>query len=202
MEPVGHRCRAFALVVCLLLAGCGSLGRYAKDRLLDLTDIVDVKYPTELHGVGLLARVEATDFLASGLGVSSLLKTGEWYGRRHWCNRDPRGPNFQLLVLGLDGIMEVEGDSATLLVFNVTNLGLPLIDRFRIGGELVLPLMNVGLYLNLGEIVDLLLGFATLDPAFDDGLPKGSPIEARAAPSEEKAPAESDTEGSTAGRGS
>ena len=63
-------------------AGCKSLRKYALDRALDFTDIVDIKHPKTLSGYGLHARVEVTDWLATGMGVGLGYDTVEWYGRR------------------------------------------------------------------------------------------------------------------------
>ena len=35
---------------------------------------------------------------------------------------------------------------------------------------------HLGLYLNLGEVLDFILGFTTLDIAHDDGVKKGAPL--------------------------
>lgn len=46
----------------------------------------------------------------------------------------------------------------------------PSLDRWRFGGEFVIPLIHFGIYLNLGEIVDFIGGWVTWDPAYDDGV--------------------------------
>ena len=53
----------------------------------------------------------------------------------------------------------------------------PPLTRARIGGEVLAFPVIVGLYVNLGEIADFLAGFAGLDLAGDDGLPKGAKFE-------------------------
>jgi len=53
----------------------------------------------------------------------------------------------------------------------------PVIDRFRVGGEVALPLVHCGVHLNLGELCDFVLGIFGLDLADDDGLPKGVVID-------------------------
>jgi hypothetical protein len=45
----------------------------------------------------------------------------------------------------------------------------PMFDRWRLGGELVLPFVRGWLYPNQGQLADLMIGLTTLDLARDDG---------------------------------
>lgn len=49
---------------------------------------------------------------------------------------------------------------------------LPSLGIARIGGAVFLPVVNGGLYLNLGEALDFLFGLASYDLMNDDGYPK------------------------------
>lgn len=143
---------------------------------MDLTDIVDFK--AGFCYVGLGAKVEATDFLAAGLGFGMVSPYNmEFFGRR----ADDYGQLF--VHLGVFGI-EAGGSSVadrTTVVFNKTSPNaaddrIPPHSSFRVGGEILIPLLSFGAYLNLGEVADFILGFATIDIAGDDGLLKGSSI--------------------------
>jgi hypothetical protein len=52
----------------------------------------------------------------------------------------------------------------------------------RIGGTLFLPVVSGGLYLNAGELLDLLAGVVGYDPMSDDGIAKFRGEEAEAPP--------------------
>ena len=49
---------------------------------------------------------------------------------------------------------------------------LPTLGSARVGGAVFLPVVNGGLYLNLGEVLDFLFGLANYDLMNDDGYPK------------------------------
>ena len=167
------------LPLLLLLPACTG-DNYLSRRFMDLTDVVDVKYGT---GIGLGAKLEATMYLGSGLGVSSQSYTREWFGRRSIEVRD--GAFFHAIVGGGDGLYvdatPGHGSANGLLLDFVALEGPgpgdpPYLDWWRFGGEVCLPGVNGGLYLNLGEIWDFLAGLVTLDPAGDDGLLKSAPF--------------------------
>jgi len=104
MTFLASRCRArllarlAALLLLLPLATGCAVGRYAGDRLMDLTDIIDVKYGVAI-GVG--AKAEITQFLGTGAGVAALGYSREWYGRR---SVEMNGWAFiHLVAIGVDG---------------------------------------------------------------------------------------------------
>ncbi len=70
----------------------------------------------------------------------------------------------------------------TILFVNLRQAKLPLVSRFRLGGEIILPYLWGGLYLNLGELADFVCGLTTLDIAGDDGMPKGHGLHERFRP--------------------
>jgi hypothetical protein len=158
----------------MAFAGCSAVGDYARDRALDFTDLVDFKAGLSL---GIAAKIEVTDYVASGLGFG--ISDGyQFYGRI----LDPAGGFYaHLLLVGADGGgPEGKGpgafsDKICTLLYQQHFAGMrpPFVSRFRVGGEILVPVIHLGIYLNCGEIVDFLGGLATLDPAGDDGLPKG-----------------------------
>ena len=52
----------------------------------------------------------------------------------------------------------------------------PRISRFRVGAEILVPSLQVGGYLNLGELLDFLVGWFGFDPAVDLGELRGTPL--------------------------
>lgn len=205
-----------ALLLVLLCSGC-AVGRYVRDRALDVTDIIDIKYGTCI-GVG--AKAEITHFLGAGAGAAALGVQREWYGRRSIKSRgfafahagaigvdggfgspNPEGWSdepadvYFLLVNGtaLADFLVAPGGDARIDLIDVTQTQRrrareaaadpdappahpptpPLVDRWRIGAEVLIPAVNFGLYVNLGEVADLVLGLFTIDIADDDGVSKG-----------------------------
>jgi hypothetical protein len=165
------------LLPLLLLPACAGT-HYLDRRFMDLTDVVDAKYGT---GIGLGAKVEATMFLGAGLGFSSQSYTREWFGRRSIEVHD--GAFFHAILGGGDGLYvnAAPGQgSANGFGYDFVTLDGPApgdppwLDWWRFGAEVCLPGVNGGLYLNLGEVWDLLAGVVTLDPAGDDGMLKGA----------------------------
>ena len=162
-----------ALASTMVVAtGCS----WSQDRLLDLTDVVDLKYGL---GPGLGAKVGATAFFGLGAGVSYSSPT-EWAGRH--------GVRYgDAMLLGL-GVAAVDGagfcctndHSDGLNVLGVELVAwqaafrgeLPFMQWWRFGFEVMPVLGRFGLYLNVGEVADLLAGLATFDPSGDDGEPK------------------------------
>jgi hypothetical protein len=180
-----RRAAGLALVLAALPPGCASVERYARDRLMDVTDIVDFKYG-DAWGFGF--KIELTLYFGMGLGVGELEHTREWYGRHgtdftlnkaggpmDWLD----GTFVQLGVIGTDG--GTPGNAAqsaittlglNVLLISADNSAPPLIDRWRLGGEVVLPWVIGGMYLNVGELWDFFAGVAGYDPAGDDGEAK------------------------------
>jgi hypothetical protein len=98
--PLDSRRRMFtALLATLLFVGPGcTVGNYAGDRFMDLTDIIDIKYGTAI-GVG--AKVEITQYMGAGAGAAALGYSREWYGRR---SMEMNGFAFvHAGVIGVDG---------------------------------------------------------------------------------------------------
>jgi len=174
--PFFHRRLAvvcFALCLVILFPSCCSLLTYAGDRALDLTDIVDLKYccPGVL-AIG--ARAEATVHFAPALGFGGIDWATEYFGRRD--DDDHGGAFLFLLIWGVENFNIDNQGVQNVLGFGAAEDYPPVISQFRFGGEIYIPGLNFGLYLNAGEVIDLILGFATIDLADDDGLPKGSPL--------------------------
>ncbi len=90
---------SLALLAALLLTAPGcAVGRYGRDRFMDLTDIIDIKYGV---AIGAGAKAEITQFLGAGGGAAALGYGREWYGRR---SMERRGFAFiHLGAIGVDG---------------------------------------------------------------------------------------------------
>lgn len=145
---------------------------------MDLTDVVDVGYGQGM-GLGLFAR--ATLWVEAGVGLSSTTDSREWYGRRS--ARHPEGAFVGLLAFTATGNYahgEPPMSSGGLLFVNLLAVlddePPELIDRFQVGGRVYLPFVNLGLFVNLGEIVDLCAGLVGADPAADDGIAKSASL--------------------------
>ncbi|MEW6745831.1 MAG: hypothetical protein AB1486_24080 [Planctomycetota bacterium] len=122
-----------AFVAASLFAlGCAPLVKYVGDRLLDLTDIIDLKAGA---GPGALVKVEATDYVGAGLGAGVSTGYTELYGRRLDV---VEGMGYaQLVALGYEGWF-FHGQGATYVLglrFPLDWAEIPLIDRFRCGAE-------------------------------------------------------------------
>ena len=71
--------RAAALLLAALAgSGCTASTSWGTDRLLDLTDMVDVRYGT---GAGLGVQLDATMLFGTGLGYSTVDRSRVWFGR-------------------------------------------------------------------------------------------------------------------------
>ena len=82
------------LALALVAPGCACTG----DRIMDFTDIIDVKYGT---AIGAGAKVEITQYLGAGAGAAALGYNREWFGRR---SVESRGFAFlHLVAIGMDG---------------------------------------------------------------------------------------------------
>lgn len=170
---------ALLIGAALSLTSCSAVGGYIKDRALDLSDIVDAKVG---YAVGVGAKAEASMYLGVGAGYGVIPRGREWYGRRSVVFDDHTFLHFGLG--GWDGRHEGdvdEGKNATewyqfALPVNLASLdhpwNPPFIQRFRFGGEFMIPLLNFGIYANVGEIFDFVFGIFTIDMAGDDGLSK------------------------------
>jgi hypothetical protein len=180
---------ASLLGLALASPGC----RYAADRGRDLTDVFDLRYG---NGMGLGIQLDATMFLGTGLGYSDGTWTRTWYGR-HRVDTE-LAQFFGWIVASELNATTALHDSADgwnqVLFFNAAILGpadwvggpawysgesrtVPGLETLRFGATLFLPGVHGGLYLNLGELADLLGGLVTFDLADDDGVPKGAPPE-------------------------
>jgi hypothetical protein len=172
-----RNCRtALLLALALASTSCSAVGGYAKDRILDLSDVIDFKYGISC---GLGVKAEASLYAGLGLGLGHLDWTREWYGRRSIDRNE--GCFVHFIVGGWDGSQERfdQTRDATewyqiVLPLNLSALdhpwSPPFIERWRFGGEIVLPVVMGGLYVNVGEIVDFVVGFTTIDLPDDDGV--------------------------------
>ena len=178
---------AVLLAAALASGGCTTSPSWGMDRLRDLTDIVDVRYGT---GVGLGVQADALLLLGTGVGWSDVTYSRVWYGR-HSVDTGHR-TFLGLLLYSSFGDYEYPGDAArtwcNVLLLNIASIGParasgdedwfqhdngpPIMDRLRVGATLFLPGVHGGLYLNVGEAIDFVLGIFFLDPSGDDGVPK------------------------------
>jgi len=190
--------RALWPVILLSCAGCaGGAATYGQDRLRDVADVADLRYGT---GLGLGASVEAAYF-GTGLGCSIEWYQRQWFGRKSVEVRDGLFAHGLILgfdgdyltrVPRADWLKTLSGSSSTgssdLLIFhghsrdapatgseawfNEPGGDPPLLTNLRIGGAVFLPVVNGGLYFNIGELIDLVGGIVGYDPMHDDGVPK------------------------------
>jgi hypothetical protein len=162
------------LGVALFTPGCS----YIKHRVMDMSDVIDIKYG---YAVGAGVKVEATNWIGVGVGWGISAKTREWYGRRSHVAYDQEFMHF--ILAGRDGTKRSWGEPGLdgtdfynmVLPINIAQLDHstpPILQRFRFGAEVIFPTTNAGLYLNLGELCDFILGLTTIDIAGDDGVPK------------------------------
>jgi len=179
MRASGPNPTLIVTVVVLLLVGltgCSSVGDYLLHRGTDFLDIVDVKIGSSL-GIG--AKVEATDYVGTGLGFGLCLGAVEFCGRRVLDTMEVGGAFLHLGIVGLDGGIHAIGKTGwftperNYFLFQTKERRLPLVTRFRFGGEIWF-LASLGIYVNVGEVADFLLGFGNLDIANDDGVMKGA----------------------------
>ena len=153
------------------LAGCA----YLRDRGRDFTDIVDVKGGA--GGIGLGAKARATEFVGTGLGYGATYDTTEKIGRGAYDAESAFGGLGFFAIDGKTGVCPGPGSEISLLGLRMQGetFGFPW-RWFRFGGEVVLPGVRGGLFVNLGEFVDFVAGIAGLDPVGDDGQPLMGPL--------------------------
>jgi len=124
-------------------------------------------------------------FLGTGMGYAETTLVREWYGRGSVLY-DYRDDSFgltslQVIIAGIEagGHPQPIRDSYNILSFDIAmyeyldgyetySEELPLVDTFRFGGELWFPGALFGMYINTGEMLDFVLGFATIDISDDD----------------------------------
>lgn len=165
---------AFRVPVLLSLAACSSSLNWARDRYDDVRDIADFKFGTGCAGGGV--KVEAA-ILSSGLGFNERGRVRESFGRLSYLY-SPRFYHF--VIVGIDGCgiragPEDPNERTVFLVLLKSPEGIrPSVQRYRFGGEIIIPGVTVGAYLNGGELVDCLLGFFGIDLARDDGVPRST----------------------------
>lgn len=166
---------AVLLALLVILNGCADVAPYLRDRALDLTDVLDLKAGL---GFGLAGvKAEASDYIGAGVGIGHTGTGPEWYGRRFYSN--PGGYFFHILAVGVDEMpMDDAYDymSRALLGYNLRYNRPPTLSRFRIGLEAFIPGVHLGIYANMGEVLDLVAGLAAFDPANDDGVPKSAKL--------------------------
>ncbi len=168
VSRVPYAALLFLSVLLLWANGCSSAIAYTRDRCLDLSDVVDVKAGV-CFGFG--AKAEVTDY--SGIGFGFAAGPGfESFGRCFVLS-DKLNPFVHFAVLGVDG---EENNELSISMFQYKEKRPPMMSRFRVGGEAYVMPINLGLYLNLGEVVDFLCGLVTYDPSFDDGVAKGKDL--------------------------
>jgi hypothetical protein len=155
------------LLLSLSWAGCA----YARDRCLDLTDVVDLKYALGGRGIG--AKVRASEIGGTGVGAGRYENVTEWIGRR---THHDWSDFFGIGVFGFDRSRHLEEWYFTVCRIPRYSRNKP-VEALRFGAELMLPFARGGLFLNVGEVLDFILGFATLDIADDDGLHPGAPLD-------------------------
>lgn len=173
LERSGSWRGVLLLVASTVLPGCA----YGRDRLLDLTDVVDLRYGFGIGGAGV--KLEATDYTGVGAGAGFAYEIGqEWYGRRV-----QSGYRLFFLHLGIVGIDDMaidntaDYDSRCYFGYNYRRHRPPEIDRFRFGAQAFGPLLSLGLYINAGQVWDFFAGIAGYDPARDDGVEIGEPLD-------------------------
>jgi hypothetical protein len=192
------------LLLLLACQACAPLATYGRDRVRDVSDVVDVRYGL---GFGLGASAQFGEVFGTGLGCSIEWYERQWYGRKSIESHD--GLFAAALILGYDGdyVLRLDPGEGVIggntLAGNMTVLclrgvghspamsgtqewftepggKLPGWSTGRIGGAVFLPGVLAGLYVNLGEIVDFFGGLATFDLMNDDGYAKFSLPEAAA----------------------
>jgi hypothetical protein len=187
---------ALALLVGSLLPAAGCT--YARDRVYDLSDVIDPKVGSGL-GVGAKAEISYYLGIGGGVGVQGWLR--EWYGRKSYVtfgdkffhvavfgedggmggpdeNAGVRArPDTHATILNLSAYSDHMSDESVFGFSDAWRLPegyeVPAVGtRWRIGGEVMIPALTFGLYLNVGELADFLLGFSTYDFREDDGMGK------------------------------
>jgi hypothetical protein len=148
---------------------------YGHNRLQDAGDIFDWKWACNWESAGVGVKLEVTNYLGAGLGVAFFDDVSETYGRH--IVRTPKNEFVHIIVAGVDGPVWEDGsrDGSALYGVGLNCCQDPrpwVIDRFRIGAEIIVLNVDGGLYLNFGQLFDFLAGLTTWDPGDDDGLPR------------------------------
>ncbi len=165
-----RRTSILLLFIAFSVSGC-AVGEYFAERGRDFLDIVDLKI--QPIGIGLGAKVQFTDYLAAGFGMGTYLGEIEKYGR-FW-HKNTKGHSVVWVHTGLLGI-EYAGENSEVYVLIVqpfwgNSIPQPYAsweNRLRVGFEVCLPLFNFGLFVNLGQIADFILGFFGIDLIDDE----------------------------------
>ncbi len=160
------------LALSLTVSACSTPSNYLEERTHDFADSVDVKWACDIFSFGLGFKVEATNYLNAGIGYGNYKEVYEQFGRY---STTGSGEFMHLGIYGLDGNSKhnLPGPATE---HNIAFINCcqekrpPVIDRFRVGGEVLLLGIDAGLYLNLGEMLDFVTGFAGFDMAEDDEL--------------------------------
>jgi hypothetical protein len=151
----------------IIFYGCSG-DSYFKKRTYDFIDIIDLKGSL---CIGLGAKIEATDYISAGIGVGGTPGVTEKYGRV--IEGQPLECAFaHLIIFGKDGSHDNQRINILLYTYP-ENERHPLIFRFRFGGEILLPIVSVGAYINTAELLDFVLGIFDVDIANDDQLEYG-----------------------------
>lgn len=168
------------LLLLLAVLCCGAACQsYVRPRLLDALDMVDLKYACNFNSVGLGAKLEITDYFGIGAGFGTYADVKESYGRYE---RRSHMDFVHLLLFGADGPPLMEGPRPS-QAFHGAGINCcqerraPVIDRFRVGGELLVFSALGGAYLNFGEMLDFAVGLVGFDLAGDDRLLWDTPLD-------------------------
>jgi hypothetical protein len=160
--------RRVVLAVVLLALSCTGCG-YIEERGRDFVDIFDVKITYGSVG-GLGAKVQITDYFAPGLGVGFYENSWEKYGRVQVT--DDASFFLHAVVFGAEMPLSTTLKGGESFIFFLAPLWKEETfepppahwsNRLRVGGEIVLPFVSFGFFINLGQFADFLLGFFGVD---------------------------------------
>jgi hypothetical protein len=175
VSPLFSAGRIVAATTALLGAGGCAHSQFEADamrvltnRVFDVTDVVGVRVAV---GPGLMARVQATEYVAIGAG--SLGATLRWTSEKfdpHFFGWNGREGGTWIELREEAGIStfwfcESSGES---LAGNVTRFGCDARRVSDIGGEVHLGVVGVAAEVRVIECFDLVAGMFGADPAGDD----------------------------------